>query len=373
MNIFPFQLERFFAKYEFKAPYLLCSSDCESMTIGELLDFEEGSAGKFKNTWLGYTETLGSPELKDEILKLYDKTDKSDIMVYSGAEEGIFTFMNAALNPGDHVIVHFPCYQSLYEIANSIGCKVTLWEAEEENGWNLDIGFLERNIKKNTKAIILNSPHNPTGYLMDREDLLKVVDIAREHNIILFSDEVYRFLEYKDEYRLPAACDVYDNAVSLGVMSKSFSLPGLRIGWLVTKNRELFQRMAQFKDYTTICSSAPSEVLAALALKYKDKLIKRSLNIILSNISVLDDFFGKYNNIFDWKAPKAGSIAFPRIKADMNAEEFCIDLVEQKGVLLLPGNYYNYSNSNFRIGFGRKNLPECVEKLDDYMKEKGFR
>jgi aspartate/methionine/tyrosine aminotransferase len=295
--------------------------------------------------------------------------DTSDILVHSGAEEGIFTFMNTALDKGDHVIVHFPCYQSLMEIASSIGCEVTRWVTEGENNWELDIEFLKKSIKSNTKAIIINCPHNPTGYLMDKQKLLKIVEIAREHNILLFSDEVYRYLEYDEKDRLPAACDIYDNAVSLGVMSKAFGLAGLRIGWIATKNRELFKDMAMFKDYTSICSSAPSEFLAALALKHKERLIDRNLKIIKDNISLLNNFFNTYNDIFDWKAPKAGSIAFPKIKADIDAEKFCIDLVEKKGVLILPGNYYSYGNKNIRVGFGRKNAPQSIEKLEEYMRE----
>jgi aspartate/methionine/tyrosine aminotransferase len=174
MKISPFQLERFFARYEFKAPYLLCSSDCESMDIEELLSFEEGSMDSFKKQWLGYTETEGSPELKNEIAKLYENMDTSEILAFSGAEEGIFTFMNTALDKGDHVIVHFPCYQSLMEIASSIGCEVTRWVTEGENNWELDIEFLKKSIKSNTKAIIINCPHNPTGYLMISKSFLRL-------------------------------------------------------------------------------------------------------------------------------------------------------------------------------------------------------
>lgn len=369
MNIYPFQLERYFAKYEFKAPYLLCTSDCESMTVKELLSLEEGSFEKLNNHWLGYTESEGSPELKSEIVKLYEHMETRNIIVHNGAEEGIFTFMNAALNSGDHVIVHYPCYQSLFEIANSIGCEVTKWETNEEEGWELDIHFLEQSIKKNTKAIIINLPHNPTGYLMDRAKFTQIVDVAKEHGLIVFSDEVYRFLEYRDEYRLPSACDIYENAVSLGVMSKSFGLAGLRIGWIATKNSTLFKKISEIKDYTSICSSAPSEFLSALSLRNKDKIIQINLSIVLNNISLLHGFFGKHKDIFNWIEPKAGSIAFPSFNKGINAESFCMDLVEKKGVLLLPGSYYGFSNRNFRIGFGRRNLPLCLEKLDEYIWE----
>lgn len=369
MRVNPFQLERFFARYEFKAPYLLCASDCESMTVEELLSFEDNSIEEFKNLWLGYTESMGSPMLREEITKLYEHMDSADILVHSGAEEAIFSFMNSVLDKGDHVIVHFPCYQSLYEIAKSIGCEITLWAGNEKDNWELDLKFLEESIKSNTRAIIINCPHNPTGYLMEKEKFLSIMEIAREHSILVFSDEVYRFLEYMAEYRLPAACDIYENAVSLGVMSKSFGLAGLRIGWVASKNSDLLRKIASFKDYTTICSSAPSEFLSALALKHKDRIIRRNLEIILKNISILNGFFKKYEDTFIWNPPKAGAIAFPGMKSGFNAEEFCINLVEKKGVLLLPGSYYSYGDKNFRIGFGRRNMPQCVEQLEQYMNE----
>ena len=145
MRIQNFKLERFFAKYEFTAPYLLCSSDCESFSVKELLDLEEGSEEGLKKLWLGYTESQGSPELREEIVKLYKTIKPEDVIVFSGAEEGIFIFMNVLLQKGDHVIVQFPAYQSLYEIAKSIGCEVTNWAMNDKNNWELNIEFLKNN------------------------------------------------------------------------------------------------------------------------------------------------------------------------------------------------------------------------------------
>ncbi|KPU43071.1 capreomycidine synthase [Oxobacter pfennigii] len=368
MKIAPFKLERYFANYEFNTSFLLCTSDCESMSIGELLSLEKGSEDEFKNHWLGYTESQGNPVLKEEISRFYEKTSASEILVHSGAEEAIFTFMNAVLKYKDHIIVHYPCYQSLFEIAHSIGCEITKWEVKEENNWELDIGFLKENIKENTKAIIINCPHNPTGYLMSKEKLYEITNIAKHHNIFLFSDEVYRYLEYDEKDRIPAACDIYDNAVSLGVMSKTFGLPGLRIGWIATKNKESYNNMAAFKDYTTICNSAPSEFLSIIALKNKEKIIERNKAIVIRNLTLLDAFFERYSDFFTWVRPKAGSIGFPGIKTGVDIEKFCIDLVEKSGVLLLPGTYYDSNSRNFRIGFGRYNMPEALEHFHEYFK-----
>lgn len=367
MKIEEFKLERFFSKYEFKVKYLLCSSDPESFSVEELLSLEPAAKEQFGKQWLGYTETQGSPELRREILKLYEKAKIEDVLVHSGAEEGIFIFMNIALNPGDHVISMFPAYQSLYEIAKSIGCEVTKWELNEKDNWELDVDFLKRSIKKNTKAIILNIPHNPTGYVMSQDKLNQIVEVARKQNIFILSDEVYRFLEYKNEDRLPAIYDLYENGISIGGMSKAFALPGLRICWTATKNKEILEKMARFKDYTTICSSAPGEFLAALAIRNKEKIFKRNLEIISGNLKILNNFFDKYKNIFNWSPPKAGMISFPQIKLNIDSEKFCVDLAEKQGILLLPSTKYDFENKHFRIGFGRKNMPEALKLFEKYV------
>jgi aspartate/methionine/tyrosine aminotransferase len=366
MKLTPFKLERYFARYEFNVKYMLCGSDCQSFTIQELLDLEPDAAQRFHTHWLGYTESPGSPSLRQEIARIYTAISPDQVLVHSGAEEAIFLFMHALLNPGDHIIVHFPCYQSLEEVARGLGCEVTRWAAHEENGWALNLDELRRSLHPNTRAIVVNTPHNPTGYLMPQEDYLELNRIAQERGIILFSDEVYRELEYRLEDRLPSGCDVNESAVTLGVMSKTYGLPGLRIGWIATRNARILNQMAALKDYTTICNSAPSEFLAELALRHRGQLSARNLEIIQRNLSILDDFFARYATRFAWQRPKAGPIAFPRL-VDGDIEAFCHDLVTRAGVLLLPGTMYSYPGNYFRIGFGRQNLPEAVATLDQYL------
>src|SRR5688572_8804876 len=213
MNLPPFKLERYFAKYEFTTEFLLCSSDCEAMPISELLAFESDAAEKFQNVWLGYTESQGSPSLRREICNLYTGMGPENILVHSGAGEAIYLFMHAMLEKNDHVIVHEPSYQSLSDVAKGIGCQISPWLAREENGWALDIDELRHLLRPSTKAIVLNTPHNPTGYLMSRADFEAVNKVAQENNLLLFSDEVYRESEYDAVDRLPAACDMGEHAV----------------------------------------------------------------------------------------------------------------------------------------------------------------
>jgi len=166
MNLPPFKLERYFAKYEFNTKYLLCSSDCESMSIADLLAMEKGAAEKFQQVWLGYTESQGSPALRAEICKLYETIQPEEILVHAGAEEAIFLFMFVAFKEYDHVIIHSPGYQSLAEVARAAGCDVSPWRAREENGEELDLDALHHLMRTNTKAIVINTPNNPTSYFM---------------------------------------------------------------------------------------------------------------------------------------------------------------------------------------------------------------
>ncbi|MFM8321318.1 MAG: aminotransferase class I/II-fold pyridoxal phosphate-dependent enzyme [Chloroflexota bacterium] len=362
----PFKLERYFARYEFSAEYLLCSSDCESLAIGDLLAFEPGAAEAFQRHWLGYTESLGAPGLRRGIAGIYQAIEPEQVLVHSGAEEAILLFYLAALQPGDHVIVHWPGYQSLAEIPAALGCQVTPWRARPENGWALDLDELERLARPETRLVVVNTPHNPTGYLMAHADLERLAGFCRQRGLLLLVDEVYRESEYSDEDRLPAACDVYEQAVSLGVMSKTYGLAGLRIGWIATRSAEVYRRMAALKDYTTICSSAPSEFLAELALRHRARLTARTRSLLLDNLALLDQFFAGQAGRLRWVRPRAGSVAFPEY-LDGDVERFCHALVSQAGVLLAPGELFDYPGNHFRIGLGRRSLPQALARLQDFL------
>jgi aspartate/methionine/tyrosine aminotransferase len=366
MHPSPFRLERYFAAHEFTARYLMCSSDPESMSIADLLALEPGSAEGLNQTWLGYTEYPGAPELRREIATLYESINIDNLIVHTGAQEAIFSFVNTMLKAGDHMIVHMPGYQSHYSVAQALGVSVSPWLARESDGWALDPDELGKLARPETKAVLICAPHNPTGYLPDRECFDAIVDFARQRGLWLFSDEVYRGLEHNPAKRLPAACDVYEKAISLGALSKSHGLAGLRVGWVATRDQDVLAAMSSFKDYLTISNSAPSEFLAAIALRHTDALIDRNTEIVRSNLAVLDPFFARHHEILDWRRPSAGTVAFPHLRRG-GAEQFCADVLEHTGVLLLPSTLLDHGNAHFRIGFGRRNLPDVLSMLDNYL------
>jgi len=367
MKIKPFALERYFAKYEFSAKYLLSASDCDGLLQAEVLSWADRETKKmWYDLKLGYTESLGLPLLRQEIAKLYQSISADEVLVVV-PEEGIFITLNTLLEKGDHVICTWPGYQSLYQVVDYLGCELDKWSPQENNGWRFDIDALEKLIKPNTKLIICNFPHNPTGYLPTKNDFQAIIDIAKRHNIYVFSDEMYRFLELNPAERLPAACDLYDKAISLFGMSKTFGLAGLRIGWLATKNKELYQQMMIFKDYTTICSSAPSEILALIALRAKEKIIARQIKTISKNLILLDEFFKKHSQLFTWTRPRASTIGFAKILFPESSLNFCQRVVKDTGIMLLPSTVYDYDDQYFRLGFGRANMPMVLAEFDKYL------
>ncbi|MGO8694389.1 MAG: aminotransferase class I/II-fold pyridoxal phosphate-dependent enzyme [Rectinemataceae bacterium] len=372
----PFRLERFFAEHEFGARYLLCSSDCETIETRELLAMEEGAADGFLAQRLGYTETRGDPRLREDIARLYRGIGADDILVHAGAEEAILNLCLAILSAGDHVVVDTPCYQSLAEIPRARGCAVTPWPLHGESGrWVLDPEELGRLLRPRTRLVVLNMPHNPTGALLTRGEFDRTVELCRGAGALLFVDEVYRHLETDPERRLPAACEAYENGVSLNVLSKSAGLAGLRIGWLATKRADILDAVAAVKDYNSICSSAPSEFLAGLAVRSFDRLVERSRAIVASNLALLRPFFSRHGDFLRWNEPEGGSIAFPRFVGPGAADKpdagaLAQRILEDSGVLLLPGACYGYEKEHFRIGFGRANLPEALDAFEAWIEKK---
>jgi aspartate/methionine/tyrosine aminotransferase len=367
MRLNEFDLERFFARWEFSAELLLCASDVEGWPLRELLALaDEDGRRRWDELRLGYTESSGDPALRAEIASLYESVSADDVLVFAGAEEAVFALHNVLLGPGDHAVVVSPAYQSLSEVARATGADVARIGLREADGWRLDISELEAALRPNTRLILVNEPHNPTGGLSDRATFDRLVELAAGSGARLIVDEVYRFLEFDEADRLPAGADALETGVSIGVMSKSFALAGLRIGWVATRDRELLARLAAFKDYTTICSAAPSEVLALIALRARDRVLARSRGIVAANLPLLDAFFERWRGTFEWVRPRGGSIGFPRLVADVPIDRFADDLVRETGVLLVPGPIFADSSNHFRIGFGRTNLPEALTRLEAY-------
>lgn len=367
----PFSLERYFARYEFQAPYLLSPSDCESLLMSEVLELADPDCtALWVNLTLGYTESVGLPLLREEIARLYTQIQPGQVQV-TNPEEGIYLVMESLLSPGDEVIAIHPAYQSLHEVVRQAGAELHPWEMTlTEQGWTINLETLEAAVTPRTRLMVINFPHNPTGFLPGLEQLNAICEVARRHHLYLFSDEMYRLLEPDPALRLPAVCDLYEMGISLSGLSKSLAMPGLRIGWLATRCAEVLEAVQILHDYTTICNSAPAEVLALIGLRAKEQILKRNRAIIQKNLTSAGAFFARYPEQFTWIPPQAGSTAFPVWKGKPGVEDFCHDVLEKKGVMIVPGNLFDVPGNHFRLGLGRRNFPQGLEKLEEYLADR---
>ncbi len=367
-----FRLEAHFSKWEFKARHHLTASDMESVEVTELLSWaDDEDREAWRTLRLGYTETFGAPALRRAIATTYETLTADDVLCFAGAGEAIYVAMQALLGPDDHAVVLVPNYQSFEELPLQI-CAVTGVPLRPEADWELDLDDVRAALRPNTRLIAVNFPNNPTGKVIAPATWRALVDLAEARGIYLLSDEVYRGLERDPRRQLPQAADVSARGLSINVMSKAYGLPGLRIGWIAARDRALLSRFERFKHYTTICNSAPSEVLATIALKSRERILERNRALVVDNLVLLEAFFAERRNLFEWRAPEGGCVAYPRFLGADGVERFCHDLVEQAGVLLLPASIYGSRllptpTDRFRIGFGRRAVPAALEALSGFL------
>ncbi|WP_020386636.1 aminotransferase class I/II-fold pyridoxal phosphate-dependent enzyme [Kribbella catacumbae] len=369
-----FKLETYFSRWEFSARYHLTASDAQTIAVSELLELaDEDGRRRWDTLELGYTETRGLPALREEIASTYDVVAPEDVMCFAGAEEAIYLAMHALLEPSDHAVVLTPNYQAAETIPLSI-CAVTGVALVAESNWSLDVDAVERALRPNTKLVSVNFPNNPTGAVPDPVTWQRLVSLCDERGITLFSDEVYRGLEL-DRPSLPQAADLSANALSLNVMSKAYGLPGLRIGWIACRDRALLDKLERAKHYTSICNSAPSEILALIGLRARDQLLERNRGIVAANLPLFADFFGRFPDLFDFTPPQGGCVCYPRYLGADGVEAMCTELVEQAGVLLLPSSIYSSEltetpTDRFRVGVGRQGPQEALDHWSTWLEKR---
>jgi len=349
----------------------MTASDAQSLTVNELLSMASLPNDALGDLFLGYTETWGAPDLREAIASTYDNMKPENILCFAGAEEGVYTAMRVLLDASDHAIVVTPNYQAAETVPLDI-CEVSGVPLVEADNWRLDLDALKTAIKTNTKLVSVCFPNNPTGAIPSQANFAELVSICRENNLYLFCDEVYRGLELDSRKRIKQAADIYEKGLSLSVMSKAYGLPGLRIGWIASQDKEVLTRLERYKHYLSICNSAPSERLAVIALSVREALLTRVQIIMHENVTKLEAFFKSYPALFEWQRPDGGCIAYPRFIGRGGVEAFCESLVEDAGVLLLPASIYrsellHTSEDRFRVGFGRSNIDEGLEAFGFYL------
>jgi len=371
MQIAPFALERWFARHEFTARHLLSSSDCEALSAGELVAMADPA---LRRTWeelrLGYTESAGHPQLREGIAAMYRRVEPEDVLTVVPVE-GIFLVMHAVLQPGDHVVCVAPAYQALHEVARSIGCEVSSWRPVEAYSWRFEVKDLEAALRDETRLVVVNFPHNPTGAVATATEMAEIVRVVERCGARLLSDEMYRLLELAPGATAPSACDLSETAITLSGLSKAFGLPGLRVGWLACRDRELLRRVALLKDYTTICGSAPSEVLAIMALASSEAIVGRQVARVRRNLDHLAQFMARHEDRFRWHPPAGGSVCFPRSLGPDPTDELAERAVAEAGVLLVPSTMFGFGDRHLRFGCGREDFPQALARFERFLDSLG--
>lgn len=371
-----FRLETYLGKWEFSARYHMTASDAQTLTIGELLALAgNGALERFLSQPLSYTEPYGAPDLRTAIAETYTACATEDVLCFAGAEEGLYACYRTLLDRDSHAIVVTPNYQSAESVPLSI-CETSGVPLEEGQGWTLDIDRVSAAIRPNTRVVYINFPHNPTGKILERDRFDALVALCRRHGIWLFSDEVYRLVERDPALRLPQAVDAYERGISLNVMSKAYGLPGLRIGWIACRDRDLLESMVRYKHYLSICNSAPSERLALIALNAADVILDRTRAIAKAGLATMQAFLAEYPQLFEGYQPDGGVVMYPRYKGADGVESFARRLVEEAGVVVLPPSVYASALTatppdRFRIGYGRAGLDEGLAAFRGYLQRNG--
>ncbi len=368
-----FRLEAYFSRWEFAARHHLTASDAETLTVTELLALgTDADRQAFADLPLGYIETWGTSALRSAVAGTYETCSDDDVLAFAGAEEGLYWLVQLLAGPGDHVVVTVPNYQAIETLPLAAGADVTGVRLDPDRGWRLDVDAVRAALRPSTTAVVVNVPNNPTGALPDQATWRALAELCDDAGVRLVSDEVYRGIELDPARTLPQAADLLPAAVSVNVMSKAYGLPGLRVGWVACRDHALLEALERHKHYTSICDAGPSEFLATVALRARDQVLARTRGIVAANLPVFDAFFARHPDLFEWAAPDGGCVAFPRYLGADGVEDFCRDLVETEGVLLLPASIYaselaRVPADRFRIGVGRRDPEPALEALERFL------
>lgn len=355
-SLSPFRLERWFVEFEF-VPGIrnLTASGPYDATVQELLALEEeGTARRYLNLGLGYIENPGSQNLRQAVSSLYTTLSAEDIQVTSGASEALFLLTWSLVEPGANIVVEEPCYENLPGVASALGFEVRRLPLRMEESWKPNLEQLAQLVDEKTRLIYLVHPHNPTGSTLQVEEMQAIARMAERVGALVVNDELFRLIALDGE-PAPSIIDIAKNAICIGDMTKPWGLGGLRIGWIASHNHQLLQRVSEARDYSTMCSSAPGEFLAEVALRHASQLIAPRLATARTNRELLAQAIAQASAHFQglpiWQRPEASYTAF--VQLPFPAEAFCRHLALERRILLLPGSVFGPAYENFvRVGLG---------------------
>ena len=370
MKIKPFAVEEWMNAWEVGAKYNIAETCVDSISMNDLFELTGEDKTEFLNRLcarrLSYGDIEGLPEFRKGVCGLYKMLNIENIVPTHGASGANHHVFYSLISPGDRVVSIMPTYQQLYSIPESYGADVQILHLSKENNYLPDLEKLRRLVTPKTKMICINNPNNPTGALMSEQMLREIVEIARSADAWILCDEVYRHLSQEDGW-CPSIVDLYEKGISVSSMSKVFSLAGLRLGWIATHDMSVVKSCLSHRDYNLVSCGVFDEMLAAAALKHRDKLLERSRKIVRENLQILDDWVGSEPHV-SYVKPKAGTTALVYYDLDISSYEFCEEMYKKTGAFVTPGDCFEVPHS-MRIGYayGKQDLIDGLKAISEYI------
>lgn len=370
MKIKPFAVEEWMNAWEVGAKYNIAETCVDSISMNELFELTGEDKTEFLNRLcarrLSYGDIEGLPEFRKGVCGLYKTLNIENIVPTHGASGANHHVFYSLISPGDRVVSIMPTYQQLYSIPESYGADVQILHLSKENNYLPDLEKLRRLVTPETKMICINNPNNPTGALMSEQMLREIVEIARSADAWILCDEVYRHLSQEDGW-CPSIVDLYEKGISVSSMSKVFSLAGLRLGWIATHDMSVVKSCLSHRDYNLVSCGVFDEMLAAAALKHRDKLLERSRKIVRENLQILDDWVSSEPHV-SYVKPKAGTTALVYYDLDIPSYEFCEEMYKKTGAFVTPGDCFEVPHS-MRIGYayGKQDLIDGLKAISEYI------
>ena len=356
--------------------YNLSDSTAQALTLNQLcnladskvdtnVDKNNAQHANLGETLLQYSPLQGDVVLRQEIINFHQElnchTSKLGVdsaITFCGAQEALSAIYQSLLCAEDEIVVMTPSYPSLVNMAKSMGVIVKEIPLCAENNWQVNIDDFERTISNNTKLIVVNS-HNPTGNVVDTELAEKILQLAQQYQCYLLSDDVSQASNYYDLALAHRYLD-YQKSIVVGVMSKSLGLAGIRIGWAVTPNNKLRDRLIAIKAVNSICCSKIDEKLAVLALQNRSEILANNNQTILDNISLFNAFIDRHSDKLSWQQPKAGILSLVEVKNISSINDWAVEIAQESGVLLLPSELFGMTGNYFRLGLGQKSFANTL-------------
>jgi aspartate/methionine/tyrosine aminotransferase len=363
-------MERWQSTYEHRVRYNLSESGVHPLSLSELLGLAGVPADSLAEVRLGYGQSNGSDALRARIAALYPGASDANVLVTVGGAEANFASAWQLIQPGDAVAVMLPNYMQIPGLTESFGARVLPFTLREEEAWNPDLEALERALQDGARVILVTNPNNPTGRVLGRDAVDRIVELADRFGAWIIADEVYRGAEL-DGPETPSFWGRTERVLATNSLSKAYAIPGLRVGWVVGPP-DVVSELWGRTDYTTITPATLSDHLAVLALEpgTREKILARTRGIIRRNLGTLTEWLDARGELFRYTAPDAGAICWIRYDAPVSSSELAEKLRIEKDVLIVPGDHFGVDRC-MRIGFGppKEDLLTALGRVSDAFEE----